>query len=355
MTSSRSAAGLSHRESNLNDGDSGEAGQAGKPRGGMNKALGASGRGRLGQASLLALLLALSACTAAEQEPPARGTKLQAQVASYDLHSGKPLRFIVGLLTQDGGVIRGGKVKMRFFFLGKGRAGKARPGPEAVGDFLPIPKERDGHEHAGGTQLPEGTGVYAATVRFDRPGFWEVEVTARDAKGNPGTARAAFEVLETNRVPAPGDPAPRSDNPTLSSTDMPRGAIDSRAEGGEIPDPQLHQSTIRDALERGRPVLAVFSTPVYCVSRFCGPITDMVAGLAKDYSDRAAFIHVEIWRDRQANAINEAAAEWLLREGDLQEPWVFLIGSDGRVAARWDNVATRSEIEPWLKKLAPSA
>jgi hypothetical protein len=87
------------------------------------------------------------------------------------------------------------------------------------------------------------------------------------------------------------------------------------------------------------------------VSRFCGPVTDMVAELAAEYGDRADFIHVEIWADFQEGAVNEAAADWLLREGDLEEPWVFLIGADGRVVARWDNVATRSEIEPYLEDL----
>jgi hypothetical protein len=87
------------------------------------------------------------------------------------------------------------------------------------------------------------------------------------------------------------------------------------------------------------------------VSRFCGPVTDMVAELAASYGDRADFIHVEIWADFQEGAVNEAAADWLLREGDLEEPWVFLIGADGRVVARWDNVATRSEIEPYLEDL----
>jgi hypothetical protein len=37
----------------------------------------------------------------------------------------------------------------------------------------------------------------------------------------------------------------------------------------------------------------------------------------------------------------------------LLEPWVFLVGADGRVAARWDNVATRQEIEPLLEDLPP--
>jgi hypothetical protein len=90
------------------------------------------------------------------------------------------------------------------------------------------------------------------------------------------------------------------------------------------------------------------------VSRFCGPVTDVIQELAAEYGDRAAFIHVEIWRDFEENVVNEAAADWLLREGDLQEPWVFLIGSNGRVVARWDNVATRREIEPLLRELPPT-
>ena len=37
----------------------------------------------------------------------------------------------------------------------------------------------------------------------------------------------------------------------------------------------------------------------------------------------------------------------------MQEPWVFVIGADGKVAARFDNIASRGEIEPLLQKLPP--
>ena len=96
----------------------------------------------------------------------------------------------------------------------------------------------------------------------------------------------------------------------------------------------------------------VFSTPVYCVSRFCGPVTDVVAELAADYGDRADFIHVEIYRDFEANEVNQAARDWLMTaDGDLREPWTFLIGADGRIAASWDTIVTRGEIEPLLEAL----
>jgi hypothetical protein len=60
---------------------------------------------------------------------------------------------------------------------------------------------------------------------------------------------------------------------------------------------------------------------------------------------------VEIWRDFQKQVMNKAAAEWLLRDGDLNEPWVFLIGTDGRIVVRFDNVTTRDELEPLLRVL----
>src|SRR5205807_554792 len=70
-----------------------------------------------------------------------------------------------------------------------------------------------------------------------------------------------------------------------------------------------------------------------------------------DYGDRATFIHVEVWRDFDKHEINKGAADWIFRNGDLLEPWVFLVGADGRIQARFDNVATRGEIEPLLRAL----
>ncbi|MGH2693142.1 MAG: hypothetical protein ACRDHM_11705, partial [Actinomycetota bacterium] len=79
----------------------------------------------------------------------------------------------------------------------------------------------------------------------------------------------------------------------------------------------------------------------------------MVQELAAEFDDRAEFIHIEVWRDFQGKVVNKAAADWILREDTLQEPWVFLVDADGRVAARWDNVATGQEIEPFLRDLPP--
>jgi hypothetical protein len=97
----------------------------------------------------------------------------------------------------------------------------------------------------------------------------------------------------------------------------------------------------------------IVSTPVYCPSQFCGPVTDVVGDLAHRYGDRAEFIHVEIWRDHEANTINQAAADWLFREGDLTEPWLYLIGADGIIEDRWATLWREDEVAAALEALPP--
>ena len=295
-----------------------------------------------------AIALVAAACGNAE---PVAG-RLEVFPASFELVAGEPARFLVGVTTPGNRFVGGGAVDLAFSFLGEERAGAPRPAGTATAAFLPIPGQEDRPVPDVPTAVvaEAARGVYAAEVTFDRPGLYEVEVSA-DLAGRPSRGSGAFDVVAEPQVPYPGDPAPRTENHVLDEPGVSEEAIDSRAATGGIPDPQLHESTIAEAVDAGRPALVVFATPVYCVSRFCGPVTDMVAELASAYGDRAAFIHVEIWADFQQGELNEAAADWLLREGDLEEPWVFLIGADGRVTARWDNVATRGEIEPLLRDL----
>lgn len=315
---------------------------------------------------VLALALTAAACggggtegTASSPEAsPAAEDQLMAQVASYDVAVSSGERWvIVGVLTGDNRLVVSGEVDMAFSYLGTRDAPmeEPEPGPETTGAFLPLPGEEvdDAAEGPRAVQPSETQGVYATEVAFDRAGIWRVEVSA-DVEGiGEGTATAHVEVAEETQVPAPGDEAPASENLTMDS-DAPRVAIDSRAqdEDGEIPDPELHETTIADAISEGRPSLVIFSTPVYCVSRFCGPITEMVEDLEEDHGDEMAFVHVEVWKDFQEKTLNDAAREWLqLPGGNLQEPWVFLVDGDGEIVARWDNVATRGEIEPEIEDL----
>ncbi len=211
--------------------------------------------------------------------------------------------------------------------------------------FLPIPGQRI-DAAAPGPRFVEGSeaiGVYGASdVGFDHPGFWQVNATAT-IEGRRHQAQAAFEVLERSAIPAPGEPAPRTEHPVAGPSGFDARSIDSRAS----PETPVHSTSIAAALDARRPLMVVVSTPTYCQSRFCGPITDSVSDLAKRHGAAMAFVHLEVWKDFEKGELNQAAAEWIYPPGteDAREPWVFVVGRDGRISHRFDNVATDAELE----------
>lgn len=302
-----------------------------------------------------ALLLVLVACTSSGGSGTAKAGDLAVSVASYDLATGAPHRFLAGLETVDRRLVGYGTVGFRFSYVGT-KEGGANPtpfGPVVTATYLPIHGSVVPSPPPAEAQIvrsSDSRGVYGAQTTFDKAGFWEVEVTAT-IEGKAQKGKGAFAVNAVHAVPGPGDPAPATETLTLTTPDVPRAAIDSRGGSGEIPDPDLHRRTIASSLAAKRPVVAVFATPVYCTSRFCGPVTDLVDELAHQYADRADFVHVEVWRDFQNKTINKSAAEWIFRNDELQEPWVFVVGADGRVVARFDNIVTKAELEPLLKAL----
>jgi hypothetical protein len=302
-----------------------------------------------------ALVFGAGACSEPSSTADSGGG-LVAAVASYDIVANRPGRFIVGLYTADQSrTLAYGTVTFSFQYLGDGQGnvatGQTRLGPVEA-SFLPIPGQDLSEDTIGGpAQLvpgSEATGVYAAhDVGFDRPGFWEVEVTA-NLVGNAQTTTGAFQVFATSDIPANGQQAPPTRQPLADAADVDPKAIDSRAgEDNPIPDPELHDITVADALTTERPIMIVVSTPTFCVSRFCGPITDSVQELAGRYGDRMEFIHLEVWQDFAANKLNPSAAEWIAPTANTQggEPWVFVVDADGIIVQRFDNVASETELE----------
>lgn len=311
--------------------------------------------------SVLAVLLAflVASCESngpsGDGEPTGSGDRMVAVVASTDLYVNAPQRFAVGLPFADGRLVSFGSVAFRFSYTGTPEQSIApQPGPEATAGYVPTPGTPDGQGSVPVITHPsEARGVFEARgVTFDAAGIWRVEVTADVRGAGIQRAQASFAVATMPSLPAPGQPALKTENLTIPAKDVPLGAIDSRADlDGKIPDPELHRWTIARAIEGYRPALVVFATPVYCVSRFCGPVTDLVDELAKRYDDRAVFIHVEIWRDFQGQVLNKAAADWLYRNDDLTEPWLYLIGADGTILDRWGSLFAEDEVAEALRQL----
>lgn len=304
-------------------------------------------------AVLVVSALAISGCTSSDDSRRDDADTLVAAVASYDIVADRPARFIVGLYSADQSrTLAYGTVKFIFSYLGNSD-GASRGDQDSVGPinagFLPIPGQEIDPD-APRSRLVSGseaTGVYAAPdVAFEQAGFWEVAATAQ-IDGRTETATAAFEVRATSDIPAVGEPAPRTRQPLIGDRSVDPKSIDSRAgDDTPIPDPELHDITVADAIAAGRPAMVVVSTPTFCVSRFCGPITDTVHELALQNGHRMDFIHLEVWQDFAANKLNPAAADWIAPTPETEggEPWVFVIDANGNIFNRFDNVASEIEL-----------
>jgi hypothetical protein len=305
-------------------------------------------------AMLLTLAAVASACTG-DPNGPEVNVSYSASMASSWHWVGDPQRVEIGLLGSSGGgtrVVTGGSVDLAFDYLGSDGGGEPVAGPTATADFIPVP----GSSPPGDAPtLSTGNGVYEADgVVFDQAGLWRVTVTA-DIDGVGRRLETTIQVAEESAIPAPGDPAPRTENLTIESN-VRMGAIDSRADaGGDIPDPELHRWTVADAIDQRRPALVLIGTPAYCSSRFCGPEVDELARLSEDFPDRAVYIHIEVWKNysAQPQVVNQAAADWLLRSGNMTEPWLYLIGGDGIIVDRWGSLFDVSEVEAALEALPP--
>lgn len=305
---------------------------------------------------LLAAVVITASCSDSGGDDDASSTtttpeSLKAVVASYDLAVGDPQRFLVGLVAEEGKLVSFGSVDLSFSYLGTKSSplASAERGPEAEAKWFPVAgQELDEPPTVPTVVAPsKGTGVYEAeAVTFDKAGVWQVDVEVDVGTGEKATTQ--FEVLPENRVIAPGDEAPRVENHLPGTSAAPPKAVDSRAEDdGSVPDPELHSMTVADAIGNGRPTMVVVSTPVYCQSQFCGPITDAVQRLAQRFGDRMNFIHLEVWRDFERQAINKAAADWMYRDGgdNANEPWVFVVDRDGVVRHRLDNVISDAQLD----------
>jgi hypothetical protein len=310
-----------------------------------------------------ALIMGLVASACAGSDDPvvpdasssAAPSTLAASVASVDLAAGSPQRFSLGIFSSaaDGvKLLTFGQVTFRFAFAGGGSTA-SDAGPEVTGTYLSAFGMARGGSTPAFSAPSDARGVYEAEgVVFDQAGVWQVEVTAEIPGSGKQTLSATFPVAEHHALPAPGDRALHTENLTMDSTGVPAAAIDSRAlDGAAVPNPELHATTIAAALDAHQPIVVVFATPTFCTSLMCGPEVVAVAALAKRYGDRAVFIHIEIWRNNAKQVINKAAADWLLRNGNLSEPWTYLIGSDGVIKDRWGPLFDQAEIAKELAEL----
>ncbi len=184
--------------------------------------------------------------------------------------------------------------------------------------------------------LPEDVpSIYVAHLRAPAPGtFWllaKPRGAAIDGLGNLIVRAKTFS-------PALGEQVPDSKTPTLAST----GGRLAPLTTASRPDRALYRTSVAQALAAHQPFVVAFATPKFCTSRTCGPVVDVVSYVRHKLAGTPVrFIHVEVYRDNDpAKGYNRWMKEWHLQS----EPWVFLVGRDGRVKAKFEGSASAAEL-----------
>lgn len=192
------------------------------------------------------------------------------------------------------------------------------------------------------TEADPFAAVYAAQVPFTKPGRYAVLAVTRLPGGRTvaSPARVRVTAPDGDRVPGVGEPAPRVATDTVASAGGDVEAIDTRR-----PTSDMHRDSFAAVVGR-RPVALLFATPQLCQSRVCGPVVDVALQLKARYGDRMDFIHQEVYAGNDpAKGLRPPLQAFRLPT----EPWLFVVGRDGRITARLEGSFGLDAFERALK------
>lgn len=273
-------------------------------------------------------------------------------VISSDIAVGEN-RFVIGLLDVDQQLIADADLRAGFLKIAEDGSTTLLFDSDLSAitiqrSFTDIHQDGESHRHDGGE-----FGVYVANVEFDSAGRWQVVVSGTIGEERMNPTPFLFEVREVPLSPAIGAPAPQSVQLIIDDVE----SIDD-IDTSLIPNVEMHDLTIADAVTSGTPTLIVFSTPAFCTSQICGPAKEIVDELYTKFSDSVNFVHVEpydVVRARSGDCQPGLSAclvpfldtEWSLRS----EPWIFTVDAEGNIAGKFEGVVSITELEEHLQEL----
>ena len=218
-------------------------------------------------------------------------------------------------------------------------------------DEVTVPSRVVNHDHAEGDG--EISHEHADILRYfpmrttlPEPGIYDLEV---DIQGQTVPLPVQAFAPDDVKVVIPGQRFPALITPTLAAPE-PMDSICTLFAG---PCP-FHEHTVADVLADGDPLAFLIATPAFCSTSYCGPVLETLIEASTSFPSVRP-IHLEVYEntdDADGNLSNLRAASQLAEIGLDFEPSLFLVGRDGIVADRIDNVFDRAELELALATIA---
>ena len=289
---------------------------------------------------LLAAIFAGCGRPAASATPPTPSTGAQASggpeilpiLVSSELPKG-PTRFLFSLADRSNSLIAAPDVAVKLQFYDVAVASETVVF-ESDAEFLwAIEGER---------------GLYVANVTYPKAGRWATRFTATFPDETTKTVRLEYDVVDAGATVAIGSRAPAIETPTIASAAGDVRAVSTDRE----PQERFYTTSVDDALASRQAFVLVFATPSFCETQICGPTLETVKEVAADYPD-LTFINVEPYvmkfeggslQPELDDAGQLKAAPWTDAYGLRTEPWVFVIGTDGSVTAKFEAVLGADEL-----------
>jgi len=164
--------------------------------------------------------------------------------------------------------------------------------------------------------------VYVSDVDFPSEGEWQIAALVRQGDELSTSLLPSANVGAFSRVPRVGQKAPLIHTPTPADVGGDLAQITTR-----VPPDTQNKVDYADALGE-EPIVLLFATPQFCQSRVCGPVVDVAEQVKQIYGDKAAFIHMEIYKDNDPNKGVRPQVRAFNLPG---EPWLFAIDGQGRI------------------------
>jgi hypothetical protein len=184
--------------------------------------------------------------------------------------------------------------------------------------------------------------AYVSDIPLERPGPWAFGALIKNGDSYQYSLLPTPHPIGEYPIPRVGEKAPVIHTPTAGEvSDI--SQIDTR-----IPPDDMHSEDLADVLGK-KPVVLLFATPALCVSRVCGPVTDEAQQVKREFGDRVAFIHQEVYNN---NNIQDGPRPQMTAYGLRTEPWCFVIDRNGKVSTVLQGPFGVQELEAAVRKVA---
>jgi hypothetical protein len=216
------------------------------------------------------------------------------------------------------------------------------PGAPAQGPYL-APADPMGVQPQYRSKQNAGPGgiqaIYATNLPVPKAGTYVLLALTKTAQGLIG-APGELAVAPSSRIPAIGAKPPDIATDTSATVHGNAALLTTR-----LPPEHMASVSFNQVLGH-KPIALLFSTPQLCISRVCGPVTDVAVQLQHQFGNRIDFIHQEVYVDNQpTKGLRPQLTAFHLRT----EPWLFAIDRQGRIVARLEGAFGTTELSQALK------